>query len=93
VSDVKPRFSLVVRMDFASGDAAHLAGESVSIQYEGPGFFGDAPFEGWSRFTAHEDVLPRAEVGTVVVGGDVHSFFVAKLTDPAAPLRGACHLS
>lgn len=90
MANMKPRFSTrIVGMRLSGHCAAHLAGEAVPVEHISSGFLGDAALKGRQRFEAYQNILARFQVAPVVVGLNVHSFFVPQFSDPSGPFAYA----
>lgn len=72
---------------FSGNSTAHLAGESISIQDEGSGFFRDGSFKCGFRGGIEEKVLAGFKVVSVVVGEDLETFLGSEFTDSPSPFR------
>jgi len=85
MSKVKANPAPSGRVDVAGCEAAHLTREAVTVQHFGAEFRGDAASE-FHPFRRHfrEKILAGFQVRAVVVGKDLPSLFVAKLTYPFA---------
>lgn len=76
----------IVGMGLARHGAAHLTGETVSVENVSTGFFRDSSLKCRFWFWVFEAILTRLQVGSVIVGEDLESFFVAQLSHSTAPL-------
>jgi hypothetical protein len=78
--------SRVFWVGFSGNCTAHLAGESISIQNEGSGFFRDGSFKCRFGRGIEEKVLTGLEVVSVVMGENLITFLGSEFSDSSCPL-------
>ncbi len=87
VPDVKTGFPCRIgRMGFPGDCSAHLAGEAVAVQNEGPCLFRDATLKCRDRLRIQKKILAGLQVAPVIVGQDLVPFFCPQFSDPSSPL-------
>lgn len=69
---------------------AHLAGKSVPVQYERSELLGYVSRKGRSGFRGKQQILPRLEIGTIIMRQNLEAFFVPQLPDATSPLACIC---
>jgi hypothetical protein len=72
-------------MRLTCSGATHLAGKAITIEHDSASFLRYTALKGGLRLGRKQDVLPWFQLGAIIVGKDLISFFISQLADPSRP--------
>lgn len=79
-------------MRFASGSAAHLAGEAITIENKGACLFRDRLAKDRPGLRILQQILSGTKTAIVLVGENIKALNLAELTDASSPLANSANL-